>query len=225
VVLARFLTALGCGSPDDPAERAALYRSLLARRTLLVVLDNAVDEAQVEPLLPGTAGCRVLVTSRSRLAGLPGRRLDLAPFADGLGLLGAIVGDGRLAADTRSAREVVGLCEGAALAVRIAGDHLAARPTLSLASFAAELADPRRRLDLLSPGGGGVRAALAPSCLALPPPVRAAFGQLATAPAAALGDPNARDLLDQLADVRLIEVEPGGHYRLPELIRLYAQEL
>jgi DNA-binding SARP family transcriptional activator len=218
-VLGRFLAAFGAESPEEPAEQAALFRSLVADRRVLVVLDNATTEAQVEPLLPGTPSCGVIVTSRARLAGLPARQLDLAPLSerDALAVLGV------------DAPTIVSLCEGLPVALHAAVGELATR---SVSALADALADPARRLDLLSPAGRGVRASLAIGYDGLSPPVRSAFRRLATltdvtdeTAAAALGIPSraAGDILDQLVDVRLLDVE-AGRYQYSDLVRFFALE-
>ncbi|MDQ4094314.1 MAG: NB-ARC domain-containing protein, partial [Actinomycetota bacterium] len=133
-VLARFLRSLGVNRaaiPEDVEERAALYRSRLADRRLLIVLDNAACEAQLRPLLPGTPGCAVLITSRARLAGLNGSRLvdlDILEFDQAVELLARVAGPLRVAAEPGAAREIVRLCGFLPLAVRIAGARLGARP-------------------------------------------------------------------------------------------------
>ncbi|WP_199745163.1 AfsR/SARP family transcriptional regulator, partial [Actinomadura harenae] len=133
-VLHRFLTALGLRAGEIPkgtAERAALYRSRLADRGVLIVLDDARDLAQIRPLLPAGARCAVLVTSRARLSVLPtDRRVDLAAFERGeaLEFLGRVAGAGRVAAEPGAALEAVRLCEGLPLAVRAVGVRLAAGP-------------------------------------------------------------------------------------------------
>ncbi|WP_163506849.1 AfsR/SARP family transcriptional regulator [Fodinicola acaciae] len=224
-VLGRFLAAFGAESPEEPAERAALFRSLVADRRVLVVLDNATTEAQVEPLLPGTPSCGVIVTSRVRLAGLPARQLDLAPLPE-RDALAVLATDRRDAA----ALSIVSLCERLPVALQAAHDELATR---SVAGLAEALADPARRLGLLSPAGRGVRACLATGYDGLSPPVRSAFRRLAVlkdltgeTAAAALGIPSraAGDILDQLVDVRLLDVE-AGRYRYSELVRLFALEV
>src|SRR5204862_8363614 len=123
-VLARFLRALGIDShavPDDPVEASALYRSRVAGRRILVVLDNAAAEDQVRPLLPGSASCAVIVTGRARLAGVEGARwFDLGDFAltDALRLLGEAAGPDRVAAEPAAAADLVRLCGRPPLAVR-----------------------------------------------------------------------------------------------------------
>ena len=139
--LAGFLRALGVAGPDIPAgedERAARYRSLLAARRMLVVLDNAGSVEQVRPLLPGSPGCVVLVTSRDTLAGLVARdgarrlTLDLLPLADAISLLRALIGD-RVDADPAAAATLARRCARLPLALRVAAELAAARPDISLA--------------------------------------------------------------------------------------------
>ncbi|WUI00528.1 NB-ARC domain-containing protein [Spirillospora sp. NBC_00431] len=133
-VLAEFLRALGVESariPESPDERAAMYRDRVTDRRVLVVLDDAREEPQVEPLLPGTSGCAVLVTSRGPLLGLPGVRavrLDGLPDPDARALLGKIAGRERADAAPVAVGELLDACEGRPLAVRIAGGRLAMHP-------------------------------------------------------------------------------------------------
>jgi transcriptional regulator with XRE-family HTH domain len=133
-VLGRFLRALGVKAgamPESLDERAELYRSLLADRRVLVVLDNAASETQLLPLLPGSPTCGVLVTSRAPLTGLGGIRrveLDVLPAGQAVELLGRIVGPGRVAAEPGEAAELARLCGCLPLALRVAGARLAARP-------------------------------------------------------------------------------------------------
>ena len=159
--LAGFLRALGVPGQDIPAgpdERAARYRSLLAGRRVLVLLDNAGSPGQVRPLLPGASACLAVVTSRDSLAGLVAREgaerldLDLLPLADAVDLLRGLVGS-RVDADQGAAAALAGLCERLPLALRVAAEFAAARSADSLASIASELANQRRRLDLLEAAG------------------------------------------------------------------------
>jgi tetratricopeptide (TPR) repeat protein len=246
-VLARFLRALGVPGRAVPVageERASMYRSLIAGRRVLVVLDDAADEAQVRPLLPGTASCGVIVTSRARLGGLAGaRHVELAPLPaeDGYRLLERVSGPARAASDPGSVRELVGLCAGLPLALRIAGSRLASRPHWSVGEMAGQLADERRRLDALRHRDLEIRASFALSYRGLGPRERRLFRLLGLlkAPdvarwtAAALLDtspPEAEELLEVLADARLLEVtgpdEAGQRrYRFHDLVRIYAREL
>ncbi|WP_051696414.1 AfsR/SARP family transcriptional regulator [Streptomyces sp. NRRL S-244] len=245
-VLAGFLRGLGVDGaavPADPGERGALYRSLVADRRVLVVLDNAATEAQVRALLPGPAaqGCAVLVTSRRRLPA-PDRTttaltLPLLDEAGALALLGRIAGPERVAAEAAAARELVRLCGRLPLALRIVGAELAALPHRELAPLAARLEDERARLDVLD----GVRAGLRLSYRALPGDARTLLRGLALldAPdcaawtaAAVLDRPpaTAEQALDALTAAHLLEVagrdEAGGlRYRMHDLVRAFGREL
>jgi tetratricopeptide (TPR) repeat protein/transcriptional regulator with XRE-family HTH domain len=245
-VLGRLLRALGVDAaaiPEGSDERAGLYRSLLAGRRVLVVLDNAASEAQVVPLLPGSPTCAVLVTSRAALAGLGGVRLlelDVLGSAEAVALLGRIVGPQRVAAEPTAAGALARLCGYLPLALRVAGARLAARPHWRLAQLVERLADERQRLDQLTHRHLGVRASLTLSYQALEPAARLLFGRLglleapdvaAWAAAALLGSPleQAAELADRLVDARLLEVagrDATGQvrYRLHDLVRLYARE-
>ncbi|MFF5204382.1 BTAD domain-containing putative transcriptional regulator [Streptosporangium sp. NPDC000396] len=246
-VLGMFLFALGVdGSaiPENLDDRAALYRSRLAGRRLLVVLDNAADEAQVRPLLPGTHACTVLVTSRSRLAGLESSvSVELGALAPrhSAELLGRIAGSERIAAEPAAADEIARLCGHVPLAIRIAGVRLATRPHLKLARFAERLRDEHRRLDQLVVGDLAVRASLALSYSHLPEPARRAFRALGllTAPdfacwtvAALIGQslPEAEAVVDALVDAHLLNImgtDATGQirFRFHDLVRVYAREL
>ena len=153
--LAGFLRALGVAGPDLPldlAERAALYRSLLAGRRMLVILDNARYAGQVRPLLPGGPGCAVVVTSRDSLAGLVSRegaqRLELRVLsaAESAALLRALIG-GRADEEPGAVEALAAACAGLPLALRIAAEMVTARPKVQLSCLAAELADQARLLD------------------------------------------------------------------------------
>lgn len=246
-VLVGFLRALGVGGrsvPETREERAAMFRSLVAERRMLLLLDDASDEAQVRPLLPGTANCAVLVTSRARLGGLGGaRHVDLVPMPvrDGYRLLERIAGQKRPGSEPDSARDLVALCAGLPLALRIAGSRLASRPHWSVGDLVGQLADERSRLDVLRHRDLEVRASFALSYHALAADARRLFRLLGLleAPdvtcltAAALLDSSpaeAEELLEVLADARLIDVagldEVGQRrYRFHDLVRLYAKEL
>lgn len=250
-VLARFLRALGTdGSamPHDLEERAALYRSRLAGRRMLVLLDNAAGEAQLRPLLPGAPGCAVLVTSRARLGGLQGaRRLDLGILDEdqAVELLARVAGPSRVTDEPSAAEQIVRLCGSLPLAVRISGARLAARPHWRLARLATDLADEHRRLDELRLGDLEVRASLALSYQSLGEQARCAFRRLGLLDApdfaawvvAALvsadgqvGAQQAEDLVDALVDSQLLDVagrDAAGQlrYRFHDLLRTYAREL
>ncbi|AGL17237.1 BTAD domain-containing putative transcriptional regulator [Actinoplanes sp. N902-109] len=244
-VLGRFLRALGVPSqavPADAVERAELYRTLLAGRRMLVVLDNAATERQVRPLLPGTPACTVLVTSRSRLSGIEGARwteLDVLPGDEGVRLLSRVVADARIEEQPGDAAAIVDRCGGLPLAVRIAGARLTSRPGWTLAQLASQLRDEQRRLDRLGIGDLQVRASLALSYEALDEPARRLFRRLglfdvpdfpdwlATVLA---DDPRTagRDL-DRLVDAHMLTMagtDAAGQlrYRFHDLVRLFARE-
>jgi DNA-binding SARP family transcriptional activator len=244
-VLARFLRALGVDGgaiPDGMEERAALYREELADRRMLVVLDNAVNGAQVQPLLPGVPGCAVLVTSRSRLA-LPGTRpveLDVLPPEQAVDLLTRIVGPERVSEELDAARELIHLCGRLPLALRIVGARLAVRPHWTLTRMARRLTDEQRRLDELAHDDLEVRASLGLSYDHLVPRSRRLFHLLGLLDApdvtnwvcAALLDTTiatADDLIDDLVDAQLIDTSgPDAtgrvRYHFHDLVRLYARE-
>jgi DNA-binding SARP family transcriptional activator/Tfp pilus assembly protein PilF len=246
-VLAGFLRALGVPGQEIPAdddERAARYRSLLAGRRMLVVLDNASDVEQVRPLLPGAASCVTVVTSRDSLSGLvirDGARrvgLGLLPPADAVGLLRDLIGV-RADADPAAAEALAGQCCRLPLALRVAAELAASRPEAPLADLVTELADQQRRLDLLEADGDprtAVRAIFSWSYQYLDPPAARAFRLLGLHPgpdwdpfaAAALTGSTlaqARALLNQLALAHLVQPAGRGRLAMHDLLRAYAAEL
>ena len=245
--LARFLRSLGVAGqeiPAEEAERAARYRSVIAGRRMLVVLDNAGTVEQVRPLLPGTPSCAVLVTSRDSLAGLVARdgaaRLDfdLLPAPDAVGLLRALIG-ARVDADPGAAAALAGQCCRLPLALRVAAELAATRAAAPLAQLADELTDLRRRLELLDAGGDthtAMRAVFSWSCRQLDTRELRAFRFAGLYPGpgidafamAALADTTPDDadrLLGRLARAHLIEPGPAGRYGMHDLLRAYAREL
>ncbi|WP_367043798.1 BTAD domain-containing putative transcriptional regulator [Streptomyces sp. Je 1-332] len=244
-ILREFLVALGVRSQDVPAgiePASALYRSLLAERRLLVVLDNAHDSAQVRPLLPGATRCTTLITSRVRLDGLVAsdcaRPVHIDPLSesDGAEVFLRALGQSADAADPEDVRQVARLCDGLPLALRIAAARLIGRPQRTVAGLAAELADEEQRLALLSAEDTGVAAALRTSVAQLPGSdtwllsslTRSATAEVDAPAAAALAGTNvstARQGLDRLAAVHLIREEGAGRYVLPDLVRLFARVL
>ncbi|MFB6889353.1 BTAD domain-containing putative transcriptional regulator [Kitasatospora sp. NPDC056327] len=245
-VLAQFLRALGTPPdrlPADEGEAAALYRTLLADRRMLIVLDNARDAEQVRPLIPGAPGCAVVITSRSRLAGLvasDGARrlgLDVLDPDEALHLLAGTVGADRVAAEEEAARRLVSICGGLPLAIRIAGANLLAHGT-GIADHCEELAgdDLIGRLHVEGDHRSTVRAAFELSYRALPAAARRMFRLLGRMPgpdlsadaAAALADvpPSASAvLLDRLGDAHLVQRRAAGRFGLHDLLRSYAREL
>jgi len=246
-VLGTFLRDLGASPWQVPAgedERAALLRSMLAGRRVLIVLDDARSTGQVVPLLPGTAGCAVIVTSRNVLAELTGaRRVPLGPLSagEGLELMSSMLGADRVAADTRAVTRLVDLCAGLPLALRITGSRLAARPQWRIREFTSRLAGPLTRLDELVAGSLSVRGSLAKSYVGLSAgpigstPARAfrllsLWGgpDVSVPAAAALFDTDsftAENILEMLSDRHMLEAaDVPGRYRFPNLIGLYAAE-
>jgi DNA-binding SARP family transcriptional activator len=201
--LGGFLRDLGVPEgdvPSDEAERGSRYRSLLAGRKVLLILDDARDAAQVRPLLPGHAGCAVVVTSRSRLADLTGARhvdLDVMPAGEAGELFRVIVGRSRTDAEREATDRVLTACAGLPLAIRIAGAKLTSRPGWSIDSIA-------RMLGL------------------------AGTPVLGTGQAGALWDVDsgrAEQLLESLADMHVLQAPAPGVYRMHDLLRLFAIEL
>ncbi|MET8624440.1 BTAD domain-containing putative transcriptional regulator [Kitasatospora sp. NPDC004669] len=238
VVLGDFLHALGVAEgPDSLEQRAALYRSLLASRRMLILLDNARDADQIRPLIPGVSGCAVLATSRSRLAGIPGAQLfDVEELTsdEALALFSAIVGEQRVAAEPEAAMKVVTACGFLPLAVRIAAARLASRPRWSVSDLASRLADQRRRLDELQLGNLAVETTIGLGYGQLSAAEARAFRLLAlidspdiplAAAAALLGvdEYTAEDLAEALVEANMLECFTPGRYRYHDLLRLYAQ--
>ncbi|WP_371501882.1 NB-ARC domain-containing protein [Kitasatospora sp. NBC_00374] len=236
----QILRALGVPAeniPAGPAERSALYRSRLAGRRLLILLDNAADTEQVEPLLPGASECAVLITSRNPLPCLPVTgRTALEPFSEpeALALLSRIAGPERLLSEPDAAAGLVRACGLLPLAVRIAASRLAARPRWSIGALADRLTDRARRLTELESGSLAVDAAFELSYTALDPDQAHAFRMLAIpelpalspgAAAAVLDCPEreAEDVLESLADIGLLESTDPGRYRYHDLLRLFAR--
>ncbi|MHB9860975.1 AfsR/SARP family transcriptional regulator [Streptomyces sp. YIM S03343] len=239
-VLGSFLRALGAQDsaiPEPLEERAALYRSMLDGRRVLVLLDNARDAAQVRPLLPGTEGCAALVTSRVRMVDLAGAHLvdlDVMSPDEALALFTKIVGEERVRSERKAALDVVAACGFLPLAIRIAASRLAARRTWTVSVLAAKLADERRRLDELQAGDLAVKATFELGYGQLEPAQQRAFRLLgladgpdiSLAAAAAVLDLTAddtEDVLESLVDTSLLESAAPGRYRYHDLVRLYAR--
>jgi DNA-binding SARP family transcriptional activator len=240
--LDRFLRAMGVPPqqvPEDVEERAALYRQRLAGTRTLIVLDNAADEAQVRPLLPGDAGCLVLITSRRKLKSLDDAHvvaLDVLPEPDAVALLSAAAGPGRAVAGDRDAARIVNLCGRLPLAVRIAGALLRNRPTWTLAYLAGKLRAAHAGLDAFSDGDRDLAAVFGLSDRSLRDDQRRLYRYLGLIPgpetdayaAAALTDtdPAAADrLLQELVDHNLLLEPVAGRYAMHDLIRAHARAL
>ncbi len=246
-VLARFLRDLGVDGreiPVDEDERAARYRTVLAGRRVLVVLDNARDAAQVRPLLPGTSSCAVLITTRSRMPDLASTRLvDLNVLDDdeALALFTRVVGDERATAEPEATAELLLACAGLPLAIRICAARLAARSGWTIQAM-ARLRDEHRRLDELRVGDLAVRASFQVSFASLPAAAQPdgvapadAFRMLglwhgpsisSVAAAALFGSAEyvATDALETLVDAHLLESTSPDRYKFHDLLRVYSSE-
>jgi DNA-binding SARP family transcriptional activator/Tfp pilus assembly protein PilF len=243
--LDQLLRALGVRGEQIPPQldaRAALLRSRLTGRRVLLVLDNAATPAQVQPLLPGQPGCLVLVTSRHRLADLDDAQLlslDVLPLADAVALFSATTG--HQPSDTVT--EIVDLCGRLPLAIRIAAARLRARPAWTLDHLAALLADHQRRLAELGSGQRSVTTAFELSYHQLSAGQRQLFRLLGQHPgadfepqaaaalcggtsggAASTAD-QARRQLEGLLDAHLLEQQVAGRYRFHDLLADYARQL
>ncbi|MER5647586.1 BTAD domain-containing putative transcriptional regulator [Streptosporangium sp. NPDC002524] len=248
-VMDRFLRAFGIGGeriPEDLDERAGLLRTVIGKRQVLLVLDNARVIDQVRPLLPGSGTCCVIVTSRDPLGDLAPREgasvihLEVLGSADSAALLSGVADSVVMEEDPKAATLLGELCDGLPLALRIVGARLTARSYWTPARLAKRLADERRRLDELSYGQLTVRASFALSYRDLSPQAALMFRRLGLleapdfaswAGAALLGIDgfDAEDLIDQLVDAQLVEVlgRDGAdqiRYRFHDLVRLYARE-
>lgn len=244
--LQSFLQALGMAPeaiPPDPDAQAALYRSLVAGRRMLVVLDDAAETSQVVPLLPGSGSIPVLVTSRRRLDGLATThgarriRLEALPPADARVLLSRRLGPERVAAEPVAAEGILDSCGGLPLALTIVAARWGAHDGFRLADLAAELRDENTRLDTLEVEGSavGLRTALRCSYRALSEPAALLFALLGSVPypeisaaaAASLAGqplPRVSGLLRELEDAHLVVQPAFGRYRMHGLVRLYAAE-
>ncbi|WP_445517509.1 BTAD domain-containing putative transcriptional regulator [Streptomyces sp. NEAU-174] len=252
-VLARFLTDLGLrrsAVPHSLVERTHLYRTLMADRRMLVVLDDAQDAAQVRSLIPGSGDSRLIITSRGHLADLEGAytfTVRPLPEAASLELLGGVVGHQRVREEPFAARRIASVCAGLPLALRIAGARCLAREQWSLDDMAERLTSSGRLLDELRVGdltvGTGLRSQYAalrarsahPGPPADPAPDAAfrALGVLGAAdvtpePVAVMLNcrvHQAQDTLERLVDARLLTSPSPGRYHLDDLVRALAREV
>ncbi|MEU4442404.1 tetratricopeptide repeat protein [Actinosynnema sp. NPDC050801] len=247
-VLDGFVRALGLPAERVPREVEALsgsYRSLVAGRRVLVVLDNAGSSRQVLPLLPGSPSCTVVITSRGRLSGLiartGGRRvtIDVLSPAEAVELLRDRLGDKAVEARPQALAELAELCGRLPLALRIAAERVASQPSLGVADLNEELAAERERLDVLDADDDeatAVRSVFSWSYRALTPDAARLFRLLglhpgpefdvsASAALAYLPVRDARRLLDGLAGLHLLGRGARGRYRFHDLLRVYAAEL
>ncbi|MEU6716875.1 BTAD domain-containing putative transcriptional regulator [Nonomuraea sp. NPDC046802] len=238
--LGGFLRALGIPPdviPEGLAERSALYRSILAERRILVLLDNARDAEQVSPLLPGSPGCAAIVTSRVKLADLPSAKLidlDVMEPDEALSLFSTVAGAERVSAEHGAAMDVVAACGFLPLAVRIVAARLAARPSWTVASLVSRLADEQRRLDELRVGNLAVEATFALGYGQLEAAQARAFRLLslpngpdissgAAAAVLSMSTFEAEEVLESLVDASLLEAPAPGRYRFHDLLKLFAR--
>jgi DNA-binding SARP family transcriptional activator/tetratricopeptide (TPR) repeat protein len=241
-----FLDALGVtpgAIPADPQAQAGLYRSLIADKRMLVLLDNARDTAHVTPLLPGTPSCTVVITSRDRMRGLAtanGARnltLDVLSEAEARDLLTRRLGPQRVLREAAAVAELLAHCAGMPLALGIVVGRATAHPDFPLSVLAVELRDTAGRLGALDTGDPTTSLAtvLSWSCAALAPREAEVFGLLGLAPgpdislaAAAhltgLSTSDIRGVLRTLDRVSLVDEHAPGRYRMHDLVRLYAAE-
>ncbi|MEV6526502.1 BTAD domain-containing putative transcriptional regulator [Longispora sp. NPDC051575] len=244
-VLARFLRALGVAPekvPLDVEEAAGLYRSLLAGRNVLVVLDNANSPEQVRPLLPGTSGSLALITSRNRLGGLVARdgarRVDVGVLsaAEARALLVPIVGAGRIGLDPDAAADLAELCGYLPLALRIAAAALSDDPQLTTAALCDRLRGDRLGvLEVPGDAQSSVRVMIGLSHASLSPDAARLFCLLGLVPggsftadsAAELADADPAEVsraLDRLVAAHLVDALGGGRFEMHDLVREYARE-
>ncbi|PWV67920.1 AfsR/SARP family transcriptional regulator [Nocardia neocaledoniensis] len=240
--LGDFLRALGVPEGElagGAAERAAQFRSRLDGKRVLVVLDNARSVDQIAPLIPGTPGSAVLVTSRSALPELPGNtavRLDVLTDAEAHSLLAGIAGACRIAAEPEAVAAVLRACGGLPLAVRIVGARLAARPAWTVHTLAERLRDTEQRLSVLRTGELAVELAFRISYDQLDAGHARAFrmlavpevGEICTEGAAAILGVDVLDaeqVCEDLVDLNLLETAAPGRYTYHDLLRLFAREL
>ncbi|MFF9011336.1 BTAD domain-containing putative transcriptional regulator [Streptomyces goshikiensis] len=244
-VLGQFIIALAGPDrplPDRQAHRAQLYRTLLAGRRVLVVLDGVEDEVEALPLIPAGSGSAVILAGRRRLPVLAGARqvnLGMWNVDDGYALLASIVGPQRLAAEREDARRLVRLCDGLPLALKVVGNRLAARPHWPVARMVDRLLDDRDRLDELAYQDMTVREGLAREYEEVSPTAQSTLRSLATLPMEEfrssdaghlfdMAEAEAEDILASLAEVNLIETVNNettpGLFRMWQLVRLFVYE-
>jgi DNA-binding SARP family transcriptional activator len=244
-LLEQFLRALGVPAtaiPEGLAERTAMFRSCLANRQVLIVLDDAASVSQFEPLLPGEARCGVIVTSRSRLSGPPGAVHLEVGILDPLAaaeLLKRVAGADRIAAEPAAAEELLRLCEGLPLALRIVASKLVARGHWRVSRMVERLADEHRRLNELDLEGSSIRATLEFSYRNLSRESRQLLDRLGLldqadfpfwvgAPLLDTAPATAEDTLEDLVAAGLTEARlaEGGEarYRMHDMVRLFARE-
>lgn len=242
-VLGAFLRSLGVAPervPVELAEQTALFRTMTAGKRLLAVVDNALSAAQVRPLIPASAGCMVVVTSRLRLDGLGSdgaRFVDVAPLSQphAVELVVRTVGRSRVAGELAEVAELATLCGRLPIALRVAAARLASRPRWQVARVVAELSDERARLSRLSADGGiPVATTFDWSYQALPRTAASLYRLLSEFPGASFGvdvavaavglaEQAAADGLQILVDASLLEEIDDDRFRFHDLVRLHGR--
>ncbi|MFD7169303.1 AfsR/SARP family transcriptional regulator [Streptomyces violascens] len=244
VVLGRLLRALGVGSseiPGDLDERAEVFRNRLSGRRVLLLLDDAADEKQVRPLLPGSPECAVVVTSRTFLGGAPGgqvRVLGELPQEQAVEALARMVGNERVLAERDAAHQLVDLCGGLPIALRAVANRLVSRPHWTLNKLLVRMGDEGRRLDELARGTCAIKTGLDRSYSRLDPTAARLFQYLGATAARevtassvlGLAEIEVEDALEQLADLHLLHISGRDsrgrtRYRLNGLNRIYARNV
>ncbi|WP_205303319.1 AfsR/SARP family transcriptional regulator [Nonomuraea montanisoli] len=225
--------------PPDLEGRSSMWRSVLSGRRILLVLDNAVDVTQIRPLLPGTAGALVIITSRRRLAALEGTRvlqLDVLPHGDAVALFEHIVGKERVHGENAAVEQVVELCGRLPLAIRIAAARFRDRSSWTMDDLVQKLRDQKGRIRFLATGDRSVMRALALSHKYLGDTQRRAFALLSIHPgtdfdvysAAAITRLTLDEtefMLETLFEDHLLQQAAPGRYFFHDLVRDCAQEL
>lgn len=240
-VLAVFLRLLGIAPGEVPGtcvERAGLYRSFLAERRVLVVLDDVRDVKQMAPLIPASPGCAVVATTRDRQVGVAGAlhvSLSTLTQDESRTLLARIVGADRTAAEPEAVDEILTACAGLPLAIRAAGGRIAARPTWTIADFASRLTAEAKLLDEFRFGDRDVRASFEAGFASLGSASATALCLLGLCGGAELGLPVAasllnrsvgqtEEILERLVDLNLVQSPQHGRYLLNALVREFASE-
>jgi DNA-binding SARP family transcriptional activator len=238
-LMLRALGVPGEHVPHRGDDRAGLFRSLLADRKVLIVLDDAVDDRQVLPLLPGSGDCHVLITSRCRLDGLDGSRtlvLDVLPPTDAITLFTRVAGPHRVAGSPSHLFQTVNRCGLLPLAIRLAATRLRCHPAWDVAHLLSRLTEPYQRLTELAAGNRSVAATLDLSYRRLPEDQRRAYrllggwaaGDISASTAAALLSTDvfmAELLLEKLAEAHLLQEPAPGLYRMHVLARDHASQV
>lgn len=245
-LMASVLRSLGhppMALPPELAERTAIYRSWLAGRKVLIVLDDSYSVSEIMALIPGSPSCGVIITSRIRLSSLAGARhyeVDDLDEATSVQLLGRVIGAERMQGEPAAARELVRLCGYLPLALRIVAAKLATRRHWTITQMISRMTNEARRLDELALSGIGIRATLATSCHGLSTAARRLFVRLSllgpiefaawvSAPLLDMDVDHADELLGELVEARLVEVHvsesQSTRLQLHDLVRIYAMEL